>query len=207
MKLNPLFLFGCILSVYMSSCCGSEGKGDVLFRDAQNVSSFLVEERTSANFTTYKGITQSFDHVFLKNDPMDDESCNSCCRPLQRKMVVYDGSANSYNFVLSVNAKVGFGDDELSISYVPKYTLNLLYHNEDVVYIEGQSLANVMENKNSYTEYYDSLSIENRMFYKVYKFKKEVNTTKLYPKEIYYTITEGLVAYQMSDSTMYKLIN
>ncbi len=195
-----LLFFSSVFSLTITGCCDNDPQ-DYTFLDWNNIRDFRVQNVNSANFVNGKGGIQNFNSVVYKDEMIIADNCPKCCDRYQTLKVIYDGENNNYNFSINIKTKSASGGDGLSIYYIPKYTLNLIYHNEDIAYIENESLSRVLVDKNVYSELMDSIKINNNVFYNVFKFNAEVATTKLYPMELYYNKVLGIVGYLMSDST------
>lgn len=201
-----LLFFSSLFSLTMAGCCDNSPQDYYIF-EWPTVGDFRVQNVNSANFVNGKGASQNFNTIVYKDEMLANEDCKECCDKYQTLKVVYDGDNNNYNFSINIKAKSASGGEGLSIYYTPKYSLNLVYHNEDIAYIENESLMRVLQNKNFYTELLDSVALNNMMYYNVFKFKAAVPTNKLYPTELFYNKEKGIVGFLMSDSTMYNLDN
>lgn len=207
MKNQPIYLsLALLVSFALTSCCDVEPQDYYLNTDV-NVSTFKVSNVYKSTFLSNKGGTHAFNNIVYKDEMLADGDCKECCDKFQTLKVVYDDPGITFNFSIDITAYKASAGTALSIYFDPKGTFNLLYPNERFAYIENESLSRVLVNKNSYTQVLDSVNLVDRVFYNVFKFQKNLNTTKLYPKEIFYTKEQGIVGYLMSDSTMYRLQN
>lgn len=208
MKRKQIYLlfFSSLFSLIMAGCCDVPPQ-DYYFSNYTNVNAFKVRDVYNATFKGNKGATHVFDNIVYKDELIANSDCSECCDKFQTLKVVYDGENVSFNLNFVITYNSASAGDGLSVFYNSKYKLNLLYYNEIFSYMENESLSRVIVGKNAYSELLDSVRLNESVFYNVYKFKKELSNSKLYPKELFYTKEQGVVGYVMSDSTVYNLEN
>ncbi len=207
MKNQPIYLILAIMLILsLTSCCDVEPQ-EYYFSGDPNVYNFKVSNVFKSTFLSNKGGTHSFNNIVYKDEMLADGDCKECCDKFQTVKVVYDDPDITFNFSIDIEAYKASAGSALSVYFDPKGSFNLLYPNEKFAYIERESLQRVLQNKNSYSTLLDSVTIVDKVFYNVFKFQKNLNSTKLYPKEIFYTKEQGIVGYLMSDSTLYRLQN
>lgn len=135
--------------------------------------------------------------------------CDDCCTgggdEFERRRILYD--TDQLTFKIEFEANSTFQRDELTLQYQSKLPLNILYYNENYSFVENVDIVSVVNHTNSAVAFADSMALNNKMYYNVYTFSHALNTTKYYLTDLYYTPTQGMVGYKVSDGSTYVLVD
>ena len=159
-------------------------------------------------FVSPSGQKFKFDKiVFVDREILSD--CDDCCTnepdTTQERYIIYDSNLTSYK--LKVMAFSDDVSDYLDVVYEPKNPIDIFYHNEKYTLTKSAKLTSVVNPTNSIIAHHDTLSLNNKLFNDVYIFSQNVQTSKKYVSELYYSPLLGMVGYKLSDGVVWNLEN
>ena len=195
------------LSIILNSCYCPISKGIYHF-NSNDVYNFMPTINDSISFQDLSGNTHVFTKVSTKNEYYE-LPCESCCKgsteEYERKRILYD--SDQLTFKIQIEANSEEFNDYIDLRYHSKLPLNILYYNESYSFLEKVDINAVVNHTQSNVKFEDSLILNQKMYYKVYKFGSTINTTKYYLKEIYYTPTQGIISYKVSDGSQFYIVD
>lgn len=159
-------------------------------------------------FASPTGQKFAFDKIiFVDRKILND--CDDCCTDApdttQERYIIYDSNLTS--FKLKVMAFSDDVSDYLDVVYESKNPIDIFYHNENYTLTKSAKLTSVISPTNSIIAHQDTLSLNNKLFNDVYIFSQNVQTSKKFVSELYYTPSFGMVGYKLSDGVVWNLEN
>jgi|GEM_PF-6663795 len=177
--------------------------------DSQNAYEFIPLISDTVLFKNDEGNIHSYTMVNSVNEYYD-VLCENCCskfsaNEFERRRILYD--SDQLTFKLTFQAVSEGDEDNFSVYYQSKLPLNILYYNEQYNFLENASLKSILDHTNPLINHVDSMSLNSKMYNDVYKLSYNLNTTKYYLKDIYYTPSQGMVSYTVSDGKNYYIVD
>lgn len=135
-----------------------------------------------------------------------------CCdeiHTLETRGLTIKKSDENINYQIHIGARPLDSAATYGVSFINSGKYNTASRYADYVYFHyisplGDSIGsgNITKLKS-----FDSLTLNNKVFNKVFKFEGQVyyETNRPYPRELYYTSDQGIVGFVLSDNTTWTL--